>query len=990
MKHKHNILVLSAALAFAPFASNAQTEEQAEESQDSVYMVKTAFRSVAENDLLGGVSYVNVEDMLTKNYTTYSLDHMESLVGGWNGKSIWGNDEGVEHDSGQGYLVLIDGIPRDANNVQPSEIAQITFLKGANAVVLYGSRASKGVILITTKRGQARENLKIDLNINTGIDVIKRLPEYLNAADYMTWYNQARKNDWFDETYGVDYFDDDLTYSQDEIEKTRSGVNPYRYVDIDYYSKDYIRKIRSRNEAVLEMSGGNRRARLYGNINAYTQNDFVKLADAKKTRINRLSVRGNVDINFNDFISGHINANATFYDSKHRQYSSNPADNMTYWRKAATGRPNFPSHAAPLIPVDKIAEDAEGRELVENTSNIFDGKFLGGTNSDQTNVFSQIYAGGELKWTSRQFQFDGGLNFDLGKVVEGLSLKTNFGMDFKASYNTRFEPKYAVFQPSWGYEDEDGNFHDDEMIHKITQYGTDEITGQKMLWGTKETRTMALSFQFDYVRSFGDHNVSAIVLGNGFQQTFDGEYHNTTNANLGFDLSYNFDHRYYAQFSAAEVHSTKLAPGHRNAFSPSLTLGWNLARESFLDGSIFDDLLVSASLSLLNEDMDVTNMRWENNRWVADRYYLYRGTWDKNDYGGYNYGDEKYRNPIIYPNRGENERLEMIKRKEFSASVRASMFDRFINAEFTVFKNRWEGYLVNTTEDWPSHMQKFISFLNNDVNSRQGFDFDVRFNKDINEVGVSLGLVGTYYDTKVVTKLQSELDKENQSQLDKEGKPIDAIWGYKNLGFFQNASEVDFDNSGLPEQSGNIRPGDLRYADLSNNGVGDSIINNDDKVYLGKEGRFGSPFTMGFNLTVKYKNFTFYALCSAKAGAYARLNNSYYQPKSNDKYSVLVKDTWTPENPNAKYPALTCSNGSNNYAESDFWLYKDNAFKLTKIQVTYDLPTEMLGDSFVKGLTAFVSGKDLLTISKNRKIMETAVESDPKTRFFQLGVKATF
>ena len=986
MKHKHNILVMSAALAVAPFAAGAQTDVQAESDvQDSVYMVKTAFRSVAQDDLLGGVSYVNVEEMLNKNYTTYSLDHMESLVGGWNGKSIWGNDEGIDNDSGQGYLVLIDGIPRDANNVQPSEIAQITFLKGANAVVLYGSRASKGVILITTKRGQARENLKIDLNINTGFDVIKELPEYLGAADYMEWYNQAKRNDWYEDVYGVDYDDDDLTYSKDEIEKTRSGVNPYHYVDLDYYSSDYIRKVKSRKEAVLEMSGGNRRARLYGNINAYTQNDFVKLADAKNTRINRLSVRGNVDINFNDYIGGHIDANATFYDSKHCQYSSNPADNMTYWRMASTGRPNYPNHAAPLIPVDKIAEDAEGKELVENTSNIFDGKFLGGTQATQNNVFSQIYAGGELKWTSRQFQFDGGLDFNLGKLIEGLSLRTNFGMDFKASYNTRFEPKYAVFQPIWGYEDEDGNEVDDEMIHKITQIGTDEVTGQKMLWGTKETRTLALSFQFDYVRSFGDHNVSAILLGNGFQQTFDGEYHNTTNANLGFDLSYNFAHRFYAQFSAAEVHSAKLAPGHRNAFSPSLTLGWNLARESFLDGSIFDDLLISASVSQLNEDMDVAYVSWPNGQKRVDRYYLYNGNWDKNSWG-FGWGDGKS-STTIAPKRGENAELEMIKRKEISASVRASMFEHFINAEFTVFKNRWEGYLVSTTEDWPSHMQNFVPFLNHDVNSRQGFDFAVNFNKDINEIGVSLGVVGTYYDTKVVTKLQTELDKVNQSQLDREGKPIDGIWGYKNLGFFQSVSEIE----DAPEQKlGNVRPGDLRYADLSNNGVGDTIINENDKVYLGKDGRFGSPFTMGVNLTVKYKSFTFYALASAKAGAYARKNNSYYQPKGNDKYSVLVKDTWTEDNPNAKYPALTTSNGDNNYAESDFWLYKDNAFKLTKIQITYDLPTEMLGDSFVKGVSAFVSGKDLLTISKERKVMETAIASDPKTRFFQVGVKATF
>ena len=966
---------MSAAMAVAPFALSAQTDVQTEEVQDSVYMVKTAFRNVAQGDLLGGVSYVNVEEMLKKNYTTGSLDDMESLVGGWNGTSIWGNDA----DNNQGYLVLIDGIPRDANNVQPSEIAQITFLKGANAVVLYGSRAAKGAILITTKRGQAREGLKIDLNINSGLHVIKELPEYLSSAEYMKLYNQAQKNDWYDETYGVDYTDEDLMYEPDEIQKTESGVNPYRYVDIDYYSPDYIKKTKHRNEAVLELSGGNRRARLYGNINAYTENDFVKIGDAKDTRINRLSVRGNVDINFNDYIGGHIDANATFYDSKHRQYHKDPSQNMTYWRMVANARPNFPANTAQLIPLDKVAEDAEGRELLENTSNIFDGCFLAGTansgfyTSDEDKpktLFGQIYAGGELKFTSRQFQFDGGLDFNLSKLIEGLSMKTNFGMDFKTSYNTRFDPNYAIFIVTWD---------DDEMIHKIKQAdGTaDEVTGSKKLWGTKDTRTLALSFQFNYERSFGDHNVSAILLGNGFQQIMDGEYHNTTNANLGFDLSYNLAHKYYVQFDLAMPHSSKLAPGHRNALSPSLTLGWNLARESFLDGSIFDDLLISASVSQLNEDIDV---RIDNNS-----YYLYTGSWKAD---GYQYTwHDGYQLGKTHPTRGENAKLEMIKRKEFSANLKASLFDRFVTADFTVFKNRWEGYLVKTTAEWPSHMKDFIPNLNNDINSRQGFDFALNFNKEIDEIGVSLGIVGTYYDTKVVKKEQSTLDKENQSQLDREGKPIDAIWGYKNLGFFQNAAEVD--DANIPKMKGITRPGDIRYADLSNNGEGDGNINNDDMVYLGKDGRFGSPFRMGVNLTVKYHGFTFFALCTAYGGSYGKKNNSYYQPKQNDKYSVIARDTWTAENPNAKYPALT-TGSTNNYVESDFWLYKNNAFRLSKIQLTYDLPTELLGDSFVKGVSAFVSGKDLLTISKERKVQETVIAGEPKTRFFQVGVKATF
>ncbi|MBO7145661.1 MAG: SusC/RagA family TonB-linked outer membrane protein [Salinivirgaceae bacterium] len=969
MKHKHNILVLSAAMAVAPFALSAQTET--DEVQDSVYMVKTAFRSVAQNDLLGGVSVVNVEEMLKTNYTHGGLDNMEALANGWNGTSLWGMDA----DNNRGYLVLIDGIPRDIANVKPTEIAQITFIKGANALVLYGSRGAKGAILITTKRGQSREKLKIDVNVNAGLDVIKRLPEYLNAADYMTYYNMARLNDG-----------KTITYSDELIDKTASGVNPYHYPDIDYFSSDYIKKTRSNEEVVLELSGGNKRARLYGNINAQTEGDFVTVADAKENRTNRISFRGNVDINFNDYISGHVDANATFSDARHRQYSASPSDNMTYWNMASTERPNFPNETAQLVPVSLI-EDEEALELIKTSNNIYDGYFLAGksdysfkgTNDDGTNKrtpMGQIYAGGELVYTARQFQFDGGLDFNLSKVLDGLWLKTNFGMDFKTSYNTRFNPKYAVYFPKWS---------DDEKIIGLTQIGADEDNGQKSLYDTHDDRTLALSFQFDYNHSFDDHNVSVLALGNGFQQTISGTYHNRTNANLGFDVSYNFAHRYYATVAAAVAHSAKLAPGHRNALSPSVTLGWNLAKESFLDGSIFDDLTISASASILNEDWDLYTKN--DNGTVKAEYFLYLGTWGNS--GNYGWGDSRS-GDMSKATGAENENIEMIKRKELSATLRTSLMDGLVKAEFTYFKNNMDGYLITKTRMWPSHMDGFTAPLNNDINGRQGFDFALNVNKQVSDFDISVGLVGTYYDTKVIKREQTDLDVELQPQRDREGRPIDAIFGYKNAGYYTADEAAEANDSKTVKVGGKVRAGDIKYQDLSEDGAGNGMLDEDDQVYLGKDGRFGAPFVMGVNLTVKYKNFTFYALGTGKYGANGQKNNAYYQLKNNDKYSVIAKDTWTEDNPNAKYPALSSGSAANNYVTSDFWMYKKNAFYLSKVQITYDFPQEMFGDSFVKGMSAFVSGKDLLTISKERDVLETVIGDTPKTRFFNIGVKATF
>ncbi|MBP6460768.1 MAG: TonB-dependent receptor plug domain-containing protein, partial [Crocinitomicaceae bacterium] len=125
-------------------------------------MVQVAFNSVDKADILGGVSNVNIAKNLGSNYTTYSLDNLSSYIPGYqqintaNG-NIWGMN---------GKLVIVDGIPRDEYNVTPSEMEDITVMKSAAAVALYGSRAAKGVVSITTKRGLNKTN-RFDVRINT-------------------------------------------------------------------------------------------------------------------------------------------------------------------------------------------------------------------------------------------------------------------------------------------------------------------------------------------------------------------------------------------------------------------------------------------------------------------------------------------------------------------------------------------------------------------------------------------------------------------------------------------------------------------------------------------------------------------------------------------------------------------------------------------------------------------------------------------------------
>lgn len=908
--------------------------------------IPVAFHKVGKDDLLGSVSYVNVEEMIESNYNaTDALADMTSYVGGWNGSTIWGMNP--ENSS---YFIVVDGCPRGLSgyeNLLPTEIESITFMKGADAVALYGSRGAKGAILITTKRGKIREGLEINGRVTSGIGVAKSYPEYLSSAEYMTYYNQALKSDGLDPLY-----------SEEDIYNYASGKNPYRYPNIDYYSSEYLSKVYNHTDVNVELIGGSERAQYYGSINYWTEGDYLKVGDSKDDRTNRYSVRGNVDVKINNFISAYINSNATFYDVKTAGQASN------WWTNAATQRPNRPINAAPLISKDMIDPDNQAAfDLLSTTKNIFDGKFLSGSQDEATSIFGQIYAAGNRKYTVRKFQFDAGLNFDLGSLVKGLSFKTIMGMDFSTSYTTAFSNKYAIFIPEWA------DYNGQEYIVGLTKEGNDERNGYQSLSGSSDDRMINVTGMFDYTRSFGDHNINAIVLASGSQQTEDGTYHSDCSAHLGFHVGYNFAHKYYVDFNSAVVHSIRLAEGNRNKFSPSVTLAWDLAKESFLQGSFVDKLQLEGSASILNEDYDLI--------YGDEKYYLYDNRWDKNGWS-FTFGDG-LQAVGISPVRGENKDLRMIQRKELRAGIRSSFLKSMFTFNGNFFYNEMDGYLILSGNDYPSHMTSFVALRNNDIVSRLGCDYEFTFNKKFGEVDFSLGIFGTYYTT-AMKKLE---ETPKYDYLSAEGTAEDRIWGYKCLGIFQSAAEIA--NSPVQNLGSEVKPGDLKYADIN----GDGEVNTDDRLPLTKYGSYGAPSVMGINMTAKWKNFTFF-LCGYGNWEATGIKGSYFKLDLDDKYSAIARDCWSENNKEAAYPRISSKENLNNFVTSDFWIVSTDAFRLSKVQITYDLPSRLFENNFVKGVSVYAQGSNLLTISPQREILELNVGGYPQARYYALGVKAKF
>ncbi len=250
-------------------------------------------------------------------------------------------------------------------------------------------------------------------------------------------------------------------------------------------------------------------------------------------------------------------------------------------------------------------------------------------------------------------------------------------------------------------------------------------------------------------------------------------------------------------------------------------------------------------------------------------------------------------------------------------------------------------------------------------------------NKAINEVDLTLGVNGMYSLTEP-SKRDESFEYDYQTRI---GRPLNGLWGLESLGFFNDQDEID---NSPDQQFGTVKPGDIKYKDQN----GDGIIDSNDEIFLG---RWDTPLRLGLNFTAKWRNFSFFAMADGFFGGHGMKNSSYYWVRSDNKYSAIVRDRWTEETKDiATYPRLTTGNGSNNFRNSDFWIYKADRLNLSQVQFTYDIPESYLQGKLVHALSVYLSGYNLLTISKEREHMEMNVGSSPQTRLYNIGVKCTF
>ena len=908
-------------------------------------LIKMGIITKYKREMTGAVSSISPEEHLTYDHTQYVRDYVQGLLLGVQGSD---NIRGLGN-----ALYVIDGvIGRTPDILNMDEVDQITVLKDANAVVLYGNQAANGVIVINTKRGKINKRFA-NVNVRYGIRTPVSLPKYLNSADYMELYNEARINDGLEPSF-------DATI----IEEYRSGRNPYRYPDIDYYSNEYLRSYASRADVVTEFSGGNQKSQYYVNMGWNFDQSLVELNPDVNVGSNRFNIRGNIDFRVNDWINSSIDAVAIM--------NSNKTAITNWFADAATIKPY--SHA-PLLPpsimVDTSADGTLTNQL--EAANLYDAMLLGASQAYPDDMLiATTLAGGYAKLNFRSTQFNNAIDFDLDMITEGLSAKTYLSFDFYDEYALYVYNTFQRYQPNWM----------GDSIVSLTSLGD---VDRRDLTERVETQGFLSRLGFyallNYQKSIKEnHGINATLVGYVNSHNQYSQIQKDKNSHIGLQLSYNFRKKLFVDFSSAYVYSIKLPPGNRGGFSPTLGVAYILSEDGFLKGNnIINFLKIKATAGLIKSDIRIGG------------YHLYDETYSVGNY--YTWADGTYSSRTRDISQGANDEMTFEDRLDLNIGFDSYLMNSFW-LEFNFFKTNKANQLTQLDAEYPSFYSVFNSYANYNKDSYSGFELGLDYSKTFNDFSVKTGLNILY--TKSEVKTRSEVyDYDYQNRV---GNPVDAYFGLEDEGLYStdDFTTNEFGNLVLNEDLpvpafGAVQPGDIKYVDQNDDGV----IDQNDQKFIGQ---YINPWSLGINLRLTYKQFSLFVLGIAQTGGENILGaysdaayENYYWVDGNDKYSEVVLDRWTPETAaTATYPRLSSSANTHNFRPSTFWLYDNSYFSIERVQLTYELSEKTCQKLKMKALSVNIAAVNLLRIAKNKEYQQLNIGYGPQYRYFTIGLRTSF
>jgi TonB-linked SusC/RagA family outer membrane protein len=830
-----------------------------------------------------------------------------------------------------GYLVLLDGFPINKfSQLSVDEIETVSILKDAASLALYGIKAANGAVLITTKRGKPGSKLNITFNARYGYQTpAGKYPSMANSYDFARLYNEALQNDGLPPLY-----------SQKDLDGYRQGTDPYMYPNVNWYD-EMLKKGSGLQDYTLSFNGGNSTAKYFlmlgymDNKGIYAHTDQEHNANIGYKQIN---FRANVDLNLTQRISAQIGLGGDIEDRKFP-----PVSTESMWQNMATYAPN-------LYPVKTP-----------------DGQITGSA-SFPNNPLGDLLSKGYQSRHDRTVQAHVRLNYKLDMITEGLNL---FGTAF---FNSEFNSRYDKTRTNAYYE----------PIRTVSSAGEDSLyflmrgTGTDLTVNTGsnvENNRMTFQAGFDYKRQFNNHGITALLM-----------YYQDKYANLGDQAAYamqnmagrinwNLKQQYIAELSFSYSGTDNYAPGKRFGFFPAISAGWLIHKAHFWkENPVVNYLKLRASAGLLGNDRLPSAL----GRFAYNQY------WGTASSQGYYFGaGQTFYNALIQM-RIANPNLGWEKAAMYNAGIESKLFRNKLHVTVDGFYENRTGILVDMASVTPalggvsSNM-----FENRGRVVNYGIEAELMYNDKAGNVNYFAG--GQFSFARNIIKENYETPRK-ESYGSRKNQMVSQYFGLEAIGYFRDESDI---LSSPVQTFSAVRPGDLKYKDMNNDGVID--VNDEKAIGRGSYPEINFSFTGG----ASYKGFDLDFLFQGTGNRSVNMNNYLFQPfvNNNNISYWAANGHWTPAtHATATFPRLTTRSSPNNYRSSTYWIRNVNMLRLRNVELGYTIPESSFGRMPIRSLRIYVSGLNLLSWDNLDPDMDTETMglSYPALKVYTLGLNMKF
>lgn len=839
-------------------------------------------------------------------------------------------------------LIIIDGVPAGSlNEVNPSDIENISVLKDASSASIYGARAAAGVVLVTTKSG-VKKGFKINYSYNMSVDVPTSMPEYANAVTYM---KVANERNWNDNPAGGE----NTLYSTELIENywSLNEGNPDLYPNtnwVDLCLKNYA----IRNSHFFDISTGNDKSQTKFSFGYDDVSGLYKANNNWK----RATIRINNTMNVVKWLK--LSSNVNFRNTETITPALSPAYNMRF--------------AAPIY------------------AGIYsDGRLAGG--KDGENPYGKMmYAGNS---NDKYYQLSGKFSADV-TILKDLVITGTFAPTINFEKTKTFN-KQVKYYTAW---------NDLLSTDYLDGTNTTDLKEERM-----DNYTLTSQLFANYSKSIKENNINAMVGYEGSHYFYEnmwasrGEYdlpyypylsagpetlkdnngdayENAYNSFFG-RIMYNWNSRYYFQSNLRYDGSSRFAADYRWGFFPSVSGAWVMSQEKFMK-----KLDWISMLKLRLSWGQLGNERIGN--------YPYQSSI------AFNTGT-LYQGSLVVPSQGASAYIFAIPDISWETTETTD-----IGLDLSLFadKLRFTGDVYyKQTKDMllPLQIPTYMGYSNPDQNAgvmtTKGWDIDLSWKDNIGKLNYNVTFNLSDYRTVMGNMEGTQVLSDNL--IIKEGSEYKEWYGYVSDGIYQTVEQVNT----LPKTSTAVTVGDIIYKDISGpagepDGKVDATY---DRVLLG-----GSlpRYNYGGSINLEYKNFDLGVVFQGVGKRKSMLTAEMVQSIRGDWYNVpeiVVGNYWSKynteeQNLSAIYPRISRTGDANNYVSSDFWLINGAYFRIKNITIGYTLPVLKGLIKNTSQLRVYATLQDFFTISNYPKGWDPEVSSTgyPITKSIVFGASINF